>query len=117
MSKKGSGVLYIGVGSHAVAVDAATGTELWRTKLKTTTFVTVNREGARLFAGAAGELFCLDAATGEILWRNRLKGLGTGIVAFACGADAVGAAALQAQQAAATAAAAAAVAVTASTAT
>jgi outer membrane protein assembly factor BamB len=109
MAKKGSGILYIGIGSHAVALDAATGTELWRTKLKTTTLVTVQHEGSRLFAGAAGELFCLDAATGEILWRNRLKGLGTGLVTFAYGPESAAAAAQQMQEAAAAAAAAAAV--------
>ena len=33
-------VLYIGVGSHAVAIHAASGEELWRTRLKTASFVT-----------------------------------------------------------------------------
>ncbi len=107
MSQKRTGILYIGIGGHAAAVDPTTGTELWRTKLKSSPFVTLQQEGARVFAGAGGELFCLDAATGSVLWRNRLKGLGTGLIAFASGSDAVAPAALQAQEAAVAAAAAA----------
>jgi len=74
--------LYIGVGGHVVALDSATGTELWRTKLKTSTLTTVWFDGGRVYGGAQGELFCLDPATGHIQWRNRLKGLGLGVVAF-----------------------------------
>lgn len=33
-----SDVVYIGVGSHVVAVQATSGEELWRTKLKSSTF-------------------------------------------------------------------------------
>jgi outer membrane protein assembly factor BamB len=74
--------LIIGVGGHAVAIDPTTGDELWRTKLKGSSFVTVRRGPGRVFAGTRGELFCLDEATGAILWRNRLGGLGYGLVAF-----------------------------------
>jgi outer membrane protein assembly factor BamB len=74
--------LFIGVGGHAVAIDRATGAELWRRKLKTTTFCTVHFDGHNLFAAASGQLFCLDPATGEIRWHNKLPRLGMGIVAF-----------------------------------
>jgi outer membrane protein assembly factor BamB len=74
--------LFIGVGGHAVALDPSSGTEVWRTKLKSSAFVTVWLAGNRLFAGAGGELFCLDPSSGTVLWRNRLKGLGMGVVAF-----------------------------------
>lgn len=80
--------LYIGVGGHAVAIDARTGEELWRTKLKTGATVTVHPVGARVFAGANGELYCLDAASGNILWHNKLPGLGLGILTFGSSADA-----------------------------
>ncbi len=104
MPKLPSNVLFIGVGGHAVAIDAATGTELWRTKLKASSFVTVYQAGTRLFAGAGGQLFCLDPASGSVLWRNPLKGLGMGLVAFTSSASAASAAALQEREAAAVAA-------------
>lgn len=93
-------VLYIGIGGHAVALDAATGTELWRTKLRSSSFVTVFQSGSRLFAGAGGQLFCLDCASGDVLWCNKLKALGTGLVAFSSSSGIASVAALQAQQAA-----------------
>ena len=102
MSRAG-GTLYLGVGGHVVAVDAATGEELWRTKLKMTTFTTVWTDGNRVYAGALGELFCLDAAAGTVLWRNPLKELGRGVIAFP-GSGVEVAAAVAAAQAAAAAA-------------
>lgn len=91
----------IGVGGHVVALDPSDGRELWRTRLKNTSFVTILPAGNRVFAGAGGEAFCLDSATGAILWRNTLKGLGINVVSFGSSGDAVQAAAQQAQQAAA----------------
>ena len=95
--------MYIGVGSHVVAIDPTTGNELWRTKLKTSQFVTISVSERNIFAGAGGELFCLDATTGEILWRNKLKGLGWGLVSFGSPSDVAAAAAIAAAQAAAAA--------------
>jgi outer membrane protein assembly factor BamB len=88
----GTDRLVVGVGGHAVGIDAGTGTELWRTKLKGAGTVTVSMAGTRAFAATSGELFCLDAWTGSILWHNKLKGLGMGIVSLP-GSDAVAAAA------------------------
>ncbi len=86
------GTVIIGVGGHIVALDAASGTEIWRTKLKGRDIVTVHIVGDRIFAGAGGELFCLDGDSGTILWRNKLKGLGLGLVAFdGCDSTAAGA--------------------------
>ena len=89
--------LLIGVGSHVVSLDYATGTEKWRTKLKTSTIVTVVVVGGRIFAGAAGEVYCLEPSSGKILWRNRLKGLGMGVVSFSSSDGAAAAALLAAQ--------------------
>lgn len=97
--------LFIGIGGHIVAVDAASGTELWRTHLKGSDVVTVSIAGNRVFGGTKGELFCVDTATGEILWNNKLKGLGTGIVAFGASGAEIAAAVAAAQHAAAAAAA------------
>lgn len=104
MARAKSQPIVIGVGSHVVALNADTGDELWRTKLKSSSFVTVMHEGNRVMAGAGGEVFCLDARTGEILWHNKLKGLGLGTVAFSGSSEAVLQAAIAAQRAAVAAA-------------
>lgn len=95
--------VFIGVGGHAVAIDAATGEEVWRTKLKGNAMTTVWLANEQLFAGCAGELFKVDPATGSILWHNKLKGLGLGLVAFPASVDAAAAAAAAAQKRAAAA--------------
>jgi outer membrane protein assembly factor BamB len=97
--------LYIGVGGHVVAINPGTGEEIWRRKLRASTFVTVQATGDVVLAGAAGELFCLDATTGTIRWRNRLKGLGTGLVALGGPSEIEVAAAMAAAAAAASVAA------------
>jgi outer membrane protein assembly factor BamB len=71
--------VYVGIKGHVLALDSATGKELWRTKLKGADFVHVASDGRRLFASARGEMFCLDGSTGAILWQNRLAGMGLGI--------------------------------------
>jgi len=83
--------LFIGVGGHVVAIDPATGEEIWRTKLKTSSVATVAVVNGRLLGAANGELFCLDPATGSVLWKNRLAGLGMGVVTFPGGSDATAA--------------------------
>ena len=98
--------LFVGVGSHVVALDPTTGSELWRTKLRSSSFVTISVDGDRIYAGAGGELFCLDASTGSIVWHNKLKGLGLGIVAFASSAEVAAMAAEETRRRAAAAAAA-----------
>lgn len=97
--------LFIGVGGHVLAIDATTGTELWRTKLKGSDFVTLSLRDGRIFAGAKGELFCLEPSTGTIIWRNGLKGLGLGLVAFGGDQEIAAAERIQAQRQAAAAAA------------
>lgn len=101
-------VVYLGVGGHVVALDFASGGELWRRKIKSSGgFVSICEFEERLLATASGEIWCLERSTGEILWHNRLKGLGQGFVTVA-GAEATPAlasaiAAAQAQAAAAAA--------------
>ena len=77
---KRSNVLYIGIGGHVLALDSATGEEIWRRKLQSNTFQTILVRDGRVYAGVGGELSCLDGATGEILWTNKLKGLGMGLI-------------------------------------
>ena len=111
-----SEALIIGIGSYILAIDPATGSELWRTKLKSTPFVTILPVGGRIFAGAGGELFCLDKATGQILWNNKLPRLGTGFVSLGSALDPAAVAMVAASQAAAAGAVAATVAATAASA-
>ncbi len=76
------GLLYIGIAGTVLAIDRASGKEVWRVKLKGDFVnVTLDREG--LFAAAHGELYCLDPATGDVRWHNPLKGMGYGMVTFA----------------------------------
>jgi outer membrane protein assembly factor BamB len=96
-------LVFLGVGSHAVALDAATGTEVWRTKVKSSGFVTIHTDGRQLYVGSGGEVWCLDPVTGAVRWHNKLPRLGMGIVSFQGGSVA----AVAARQAAARHAAAA----------
>jgi outer membrane protein assembly factor BamB len=76
-------LLYIGINSCVLAIDRASGQEVWRTSLKGSDFVNVVLDGSELFASSKGRLYCLDPATGAIRWENPLKGLGWGIVSIA----------------------------------
>src|SRR5688500_17868580 len=79
--------VYVGIKGHVLALDGATGTERWRTKLKGSDFVHVVSDGNRLFAAVRGELFCLDGATGAVLWHNKLAGMGYGLASVLAGAQ------------------------------
>ena len=101
---KSADVLYIGIGSHLVAINPSSGEELWRTKLKGSSFITLCVKPNAIYAGAAGELFCIDPSTGSIRWKNRLVGLGNGLISFSDASTAAMVAAIAAAQAAAAAA-------------
>jgi len=77
-----SGLLYIGIAGTVLALDRATGQEVWRARLGGE-FVNVALLDSSLYAGAKGELFCLDPNTGRVLWNNPLKGLGRGLITIA----------------------------------
>jgi len=74
--------LFAGINGNVVALDRATGEEVWRTALKGD-FVNLALDGGELFAAARGEVYCLDPATGHVRWHNPLKGLGFGMATFA----------------------------------
>jgi outer membrane protein assembly factor BamB len=76
-------LIFIGIQGTVLALDRATGQEVWRTKLKGSEFANVVFLDGDLYATASGELFCLDASTGKLRWQNPLKGLGVGLVAIA----------------------------------
>ena len=77
-------LIFVGIKDSVVAVDARTGDEVWRAKLKSmSSFVTVLWDGEFLVASANGEVFGLDWRDGTITWHNKMKGLGLGIVSLA----------------------------------
>jgi outer membrane protein assembly factor BamB len=80
-------LVVIGIKGTVLALDRATGGEVWRAKLKGSGFTNVVREGGALLAATHGELFCLDPHDGRILWHNPLRGMGFGIVSFASDAQ------------------------------
>ena len=93
--------LFIGLGGHVVAIDRATGAEIWRCKLRRSSFITVFSDETNVYGAANGELYCVEKATGHLRWHNRLEGLGTSVIAFSGDStSSVTAAAIAAQRAA-----------------
>ncbi len=78
-----SNTVFIGIKGSVIALDRATGTQVWETHLRGTDFVNVVLCDGELYAAAKGELFCLDQSTGHIRWRNPLKGYGYGLMTVA----------------------------------
>ena len=78
-----SELLFVGIKGSVVALNRATGEQVWTTPLKGSDFVNVMVDGGQVFATCYGEVFCLDPFSGQGLWHNRLKGFGTGLAALA----------------------------------
>jgi outer membrane protein assembly factor BamB len=78
-----SSAVFLGVHGEVVALDRATGQELWHTKLTGGDFVNLLLDQDRIIATTKGKVFCIDPATGRLLWRNDLPGLGLGLVSIA----------------------------------
>jgi outer membrane protein assembly factor BamB len=76
-------LLFIGIKGSVLALDRATGQQVWSVQLKGGDFVNVAVLDGELFASARGEIFSLDPATGQVRWRNPLKGLGLGLISIA----------------------------------
>jgi outer membrane protein assembly factor BamB len=101
-----SHAVIVGLRGTVVALDVATGAELWRTALKGSDFVNVTLLNGIAYAATKGELFALDSATGTRLWHNTLKGLGLGLMTIAGAAQVPSSVALRRKQQEAAAAAA-----------
>ncbi|MCX6904755.1 MAG: PQQ-binding-like beta-propeller repeat protein [Verrucomicrobia bacterium] len=78
-----SKTIYLGIKGSVIALDTATGQQLWATHLKGSDFVNVVLDGDKLYAATYGEIFCLDPATGEGKWHNNLTGFGRGLITMA----------------------------------
>jgi outer membrane protein assembly factor BamB len=87
MPREAQSLLFVGIKGTVVALDDRTGTEVWRTDVSGSDYVTVLWDGAALFAAGYGEVFRLDPATGGLLWQNALKGLGRGLAGLASSAS------------------------------
>src|SRR6478672_6681492 len=84
MARPRAGIVYVGLKATVIALDRRTGSEVWRTPLKggvgrSTSFVSLQRDGDVLYAGVGGEVWALDPKSGSVLWHNPLKGFGYGI--------------------------------------
>src|ERR1035437_4520059 len=80
---KTSDLVFIGIKGSIVALDRATGQQVWATHLKGSDFVNVLLEDGAVLASCCGEVFCLDRLTGNAIWHNPLKGFGRGLATIA----------------------------------
>jgi outer membrane protein assembly factor BamB len=80
---KTSDLLFIGIKGSVVALNGATGQQVWATHLKGYDFVNVIVQNEAVLASCCGEVFCLDPLTGNARWHNPLKGFGRGLATMA----------------------------------
>ena len=78
-----SDLVFIGLKGSVVALNRATGLQVWATHLKGSDFVNVVLLNGAILASCYGEIFCLDPLTGVAMWHNPLKGFGTGLATIA----------------------------------
>ena len=78
-------LIFLGLRSQVIALSKSNGEIRWSMKLPGVMgegFVTVNSDGACVYAFTKGRIHCLDMVTGRILWTNELKGFGYGIASI-----------------------------------
>jgi outer membrane protein assembly factor BamB len=80
---KTSDLIFVGIKGKVVALDRATGVQVWATHLKGVDLVNVVVQNGMVLAMCYGELFCLDPLTGDAIWHNPLKGYGIGLATIA----------------------------------
>ena len=80
---KTSDLVFIGIKGSVLALDRATGQQVWATHLKGFDFVNVIVQDGAVLASCYGEIFCLNLVTGDALWHNPLKGFGRGLATIA----------------------------------
>ena len=76
-------LVFIGIKGSVVALNRATGQQVWTTRLKGSDFVNVVLQDGAVLASCCGEIFRLDPLTGIRMWHNPLKGFGTGLATIA----------------------------------
>ena len=80
---KTSELVFIGIRGSVVALERATGKQVWAARLKSYDFVNVLFQDDIILATTYGEVFCLDPLNGALLWHNRLKGYGVDLATIA----------------------------------
>jgi outer membrane protein assembly factor BamB len=75
--------VYVGIKGSVVALNRATGQQVWVTRLKGSDFVNVLVQNGVVLASCSGEIFSLDALTGIQMWTNPLRGFGLGLATLA----------------------------------
>jgi outer membrane protein assembly factor BamB len=80
---KTSELVFIGIKGSVVALNRATGRQVWATHLMGRDFVNVVVQGETVLASTYGEIFCLDPLTGQAQWHNPLKGFGRNLATIA----------------------------------
>ena len=80
---KTSDLIFVGIKGKVVALDRATGVQVWATHLKGMDLVNVVVQNGMVLAMCHGEIFCLDPLTGDGIWHNPLKGFGMGLATIA----------------------------------
>jgi outer membrane protein assembly factor BamB len=83
MKMKTSELIFVGIKGSVLALNAATGEQIWVKVLKGRDFVSVVAQEDKIFASVQGEVFCLEAQTGRELWHNPLRGYGVGLTSVA----------------------------------
>jgi outer membrane protein assembly factor BamB len=78
-----SDLVFIGIKGSVIALNRATGQQVWATHLKGSDFVNVVVQDGTVLASCCGEIFCLDRLTGDARWHNPLKGFGRGLATIA----------------------------------
>ncbi len=76
-------LVFTGIKGSVVALERATGRQVWATRLKGPDFVNIVLQDGMLLATCCGEIFCLDPVNGVIKWHNPLKGFGRGLATIA----------------------------------
>jgi outer membrane protein assembly factor BamB len=80
---KTSDLVVIGIKGTVVALNRATGEQVWAARLTGSGFVNVVLQNEAILASCNGEIFCLDPLTGKYRWHNPLKGFGVGLATIA----------------------------------
>jgi outer membrane protein assembly factor BamB len=87
---KNSDLVFIGIKGTVLALNRATGEQVWTRHLTLSTiaasahvivYVVVQNEA--ILASYNGEVFSLDPLTGDVRWHNPLKGFGIGLATIA----------------------------------
>lgn len=88
--------LYLGGRGWVIALDKATGAEIWRTSIKTGwfrlggSFVNLVEGAEFLFAIYGGHVNCLSKTDGTILWQQGVRDLGSSLISLAVDAGQLG---------------------------